>query len=73
MGETETETPRSEEATGSTRIEVMLVLFEGTGSMVVEFVTVAEPWMVVPAAVPAFAWKVTLRVLAAEELLSTAL
>jgi hypothetical protein len=33
-------------------MEVMLVLFDGLGSTKVELVTVAELWIVVPAAVP---------------------
>jgi len=42
VGETDMETPRSEVLAGSTRIEVMLVLLEGTVSTKVEFVTVTE-------------------------------
>ncbi len=53
VGATDIDKAMSELVVGSTIIEVMLVLFEGTVSTNVEFVTVAEPWMVVPAAVPA--------------------
>ena len=57
VGETEVATPRSADVVGSTTIDVMLVLFAGLGSTNVEFVTLAEAWIVVPAAVPVLIWK----------------
>ena len=48
VGETDMERPRSEAATDSTKMEVMLVLFEGMGSTRVEFVTVVEFRITVP-------------------------
>lgn len=49
VGDTVTDTARSEVLAGSTRIDVTLVLFEGIGSGICE-VAVAELTIVVPAA-----------------------
>jgi hypothetical protein len=73
VGDTLIVSPISALAVGSTRIEVILVLFAGVGSRVEEFVTVAELRMVVPAAVPALTFMVSVSVLALAPLLSTAL
>ena len=54
VGATAIERAKSEEVVGSMMTEVRLVLLAGTVSMKVELVTVAELWMVVPAATPAF-------------------
>ena len=43
VGATDMDNARSEEVVGSTPMETMLVLLEGVGSGMVEFVTVAEP------------------------------
>jgi hypothetical protein len=64
---------KSELVVGSTIIEVMLVLFAGIGSSKVEFVTVAEDWIVVPAAVPLLIWNVMASALAMPPLASAAL
>ena len=67
------ETAKSEVVVGSTMMEVMLVLLAGTVSTRAEFVTVAEFWMVVPAAVLAVTSKVMVRVLAVAPLASVVL
>ena len=52
VGATDMDTAKSDVVGGSTMIELILVLFEGAVSVNVEFVTVAEPWIVVPGVVP---------------------